>query len=288
MADTVQNKLLDQIPASSFIARRSLLLDPKQIEEREYWVKRLGRVGERGRLWAEGERGQGRGWGRWEGQITGKLWERMLRVTEGGALLLYTTVVAGLKICLARNSGSELVVTGSPERRAKGGKEGSGSRAGSGNNLLAVVDQVRGEQRVEELLQQVKSSLVEAYGRQQYGVERLVKELGLEGAEELFDVVVRYSELHEGQEEREREEEREGKKRAGVMIGLERTPAGLKWVAEYEEREGEGRGERVRGLLGQMEAVLEQMVAHPERRIGELSLLSEEERERVLVEWNGT
>jgi amino acid adenylation domain-containing protein/thioester reductase-like protein/non-ribosomal peptide synthase protein (TIGR01720 family) len=41
-------------------------------------------------------------------------------------------------------------------------------------------------------------------------------------------------------------------------------------------------------LLGHFQTVLEGMVAHPERRLAEVSLLTEAERQQVLVAWNAT
>ena len=37
-----------------------------------------------------------------------------------------------------------------------------------------------------------------------------------------------------------------------------------------------------------IEVVVEEMVRDPEQRIGELSMLGEEEQQQVLVEWNRT
>jgi hypothetical protein len=41
-------------------------------------------------------------------------------------------------------------------------------------------------------------------------------------------------------------------------------------------------------MMGHLEVLLEAVVAGPEKRIGELPLLTRDEREQVLVEWNRT
>src|SRR5262249_34316166 len=46
--------------------------------------------------------------------------------------------------------------------------------------------------------------------------------------------------------------------------------------------------ESVRRLLGHYRRLLENVVTDPQRRLSELDLLTEAERERLLVEWNQT
>src|SRR5215469_2765703 len=50
-------------------------------------------------------------------RIEGQLYDRLIKLTSGKPLLLYATLMAGLRICLYRCTGVNPVSLGSPARR---------------------------------------------------------------------------------------------------------------------------------------------------------------------------
>src|SRR5215207_5694358 len=96
-----------------------VIFDRKTKGEREYWVKKLApeidpsNIGldyPRPRIY-DGETDVV------EFELSVELYKKLTDLTGDGAFLLYTTLMAALKICLHKYAGSRTLVVGSPSRK---------------------------------------------------------------------------------------------------------------------------------------------------------------------------
>ena len=172
----------------SIVEKKIPTFDTELRDERDYWVTQLsGGIGlSRSQIGLSASSDLLRlKRDRQTDVLTGVISE-LRKLTGDSHFLIYTAFMAALKICLHNYTGSSSIVVGSPCRH----KEGS---AAPKTNALALLDEVAGHLTVQQFLLQVRGTLVEAYARQRYPCERLVKDLGLEEPKNqsaLFDIAL--------------------------------------------------------------------------------------------------
>src|SRR5271166_428145 len=204
----------------------------------------------------------------------------------------FMTLYAAFAVLLSRYSGQEVVVIGSPIA----GRRHSALEPliGFFVNTLALRANLTGDPGFLELLARVKTMTLEAYAHQDLPFEQLVEELGPERSLShmpVFQVVLTLQNAPLESVE---------------LAGLEMAPAELGYeTAKFDLTLLLGEGdEHLQGVLeynadlfdestihrmaGHFRTLLGGIVADPERRISELPLLTEAERQRILVEWHGT
>ncbi len=204
--------------------------------------------------------------------LSKELRQGLSKLTGDSPFLLHTTLMAALKICLRKYTGSARVVVGSPARRKQ---EGAASFA----EAVAVVDVLDDGTSFRELLLQVRATLLEAYGKQDYSFSRLVQELGLEQVSNrcpLFDVALALEDIHESLPDL----------RQDMTVRFRNGADGLEGRVEFN---GQLFGaESIRRFLTHYARILEQGVANPNLALGELDVLGEDEIRRQVWEWNST
>jgi amino acid adenylation domain-containing protein len=176
---------------------RIAVFDEAQKAERDYWVKRLAGAADREAAVAlDHERPAGRGgdYGRVAIDVAGGTVARLLEITKGSPLLLYTALLAALEACLWLEGGTldERVAVGSPPRRKEGEEPPP-------PNALAIVDRLHPAQSFRQRLIAVRAVLLEAYDRQGYPHGRLLRDLGLGQVRNrcpLFDIAFCFAGLH--------------------------------------------------------------------------------------------
>ena len=191
-------------------------------------------------------------------------------LTGDSPFLLYTALMAALKVCLHKYSGAAEVVVGSPARRKQGGAPAA---------AVAVLDAVNDADTFRELLLRVRATLLEAYAAQDYDLPRLLGELGLEEVGNrcpLFDVALVLEDIHEPLPDL----------RQDVTVRFAGGAGGLEGRAEYNPALFDAAS--VRRFADHFARALEQGVADPGAAVGRIALLSAEESRRQLVEWNRT
>ena len=199
------------------------------------------------------------------------------------------TMLAAFKVLLARYTGQDDIVVGSPVAgRTRAEVE---DLVGFFVNSLVMRTDLSGDPTFETVVKRVQKTSLEAYDHQDLPFERLVDEIDPErdlGQNPLFQVV--FAMLHERQAPR-----------APGFDGFPMNVTVTRTDIELHLFEGGGRlrGRLIynTGLFGS--ATIERMVEHfvrlleealasPAAPIGSLSLLGAAERQRLLVEWNRT
>src|ERR1044071_4678543 len=239
----------------------SMIFDATLIEEREYWLRQLGRERGTSAPPADGER-KGAGAASRNTlsiELPLDVAQAARRLAGGSAFLLYAALASGIKACLYRYAGGESGAIGSP--------------------ALAVLDEMNARPSFKHLLLGVRETLLEAYARQQYPFANLVRDLGLEQAEDrcpLFDVAVLLKGLHGDLPE----------VRNDLTITFEDDTRAISASIAFNSRLYTR--ERIELFVNHFINVFRDALENKERSLDELSMMSEEERRRVLVEWSRT
>ncbi len=217
---------------------------------------------------------------------------KLKRLSEQQGVTLFMTLLAGFEILLYRYTGQTDISVGSGI--ANRNRQELEPLIGFFVNTLVLRTQFRGDSSVAELLQRVRDVSLQAYAHQDIPFERLV---------EALDPVRELSRTPFFQ----------------ALFALQNTPLptvswhGLEVTASVVEtstakfdltlsaREEDGElelsleyrtelfnAERMKRLLQHYRTLLEGIVVSGDARIGELEILSETERQQLLVEWNRT
>jgi amino acid adenylation domain-containing protein len=251
------------------------VFDRQSSQEQEYWAERLaGEIGFSGvRPDFPRPAVHAHETGRVEVSLPAGLARQVNAVAGGSPLLVYAVLMTALQACLHRYTGSERVVVGSPARRDRG-VEGAG-------NVLAIVNDIGGGTSFRELLMRVRQSLVEAYARQSYPFERLLKDLGIERPENksaLFDVLLASENLHEEVGAR--------RLKADLLLTFRGSSETIEGVVEFNA--GLFRRETVERFVGHLLNLLRAALGDLDAPVHSLTMLSEGELRQLTSDWNQT
>lgn len=205
---------------------------------------------------------------------------------------LFMVILAAYQLLLSRWSGQEDIVVGSPiAARRKLEIEGL---IGFFANTLVLRTNVCGDLTFRQLLEQVKEITLGAYAHQDLPFEALVKELRPERnltRQPIFQVMLA---LQNYPEERL---ELPGltwswynavctTTHFDLTLYMSESPTGLSGMFEYATDLFDPG--TIKRMAGHYRTLLEGIVANPDFPIRELALLSEAERQQLLVVWNST
>jgi amino acid adenylation domain-containing protein len=224
--------------------------------------------------------------------LTGRL--RGLAREAGGTL--YMVLLAAFKVLLSRHSGQSDIAVGTPVA-GRGQVELEGL-IGFFVNTLVLRTQVEADEDFMGVLGRVKETALGAFDHAQMPFEKLVEELRPvrdPSRNPLFQVMFALQNApHEELELSGAEVQRQGLEReiAKFDLTLELTETetdggqGLSGVFEYAtDLFDAGTVER---LVGHYRRLLEGIVSQPRMAVCRLPLLTDQERQQLLVEWNDT
>ena len=205
---------------------------------------------------------------------------------------LYMTLLAGWAVLLARLSGQPEVVIGTPV--ANRGRVEIEGLIGFFVNMLALRLDVSGSPSVEQMLERVKEQTLLAQQHQDIPFEQvveIVRPVRSLSHSPIFQVMFAWQNASEAalelpQLEIEKLESTQIVAKFDLTLSLQeagdRIVGGLRYAtALYEPATAERYSEYFR-------TILKAVVANPESSIRELPLLSEAERNELIVEWNAT
>jgi amino acid adenylation domain-containing protein len=209
---------------------------------------------------------------------------------EGGTLFM--TLLGAFQVLLSRYTGSDDIVVGSP---VAGRSERETERLiGLFVNTLVLRTDLSGDPTFRELLGRVREVCLDAHAHQDLPFEKLVEELQPErdpSRTPLFQVMFtlqnapRAALSMAGLEVSGMAVDRATAK-FDLSLSMGETERGLQGTLAYSA--GLFDAATIARLARHYRTLLEGVVADPERRLSELPLLTEEERQQILVEWNAT
>jgi amino acid adenylation domain-containing protein len=206
----------------------------------------------------------------------------------------YMTLLAAYQVLLGRYSGQDDFAVGSPiANRNRAETEGL---IGYFVNMLALRADLAGDPNFLDLLGRVRETALGAYEHQDLPLEVLVEALNPPrdpSRTPLFQVMFVLQNIlmpdAGGQDlalDTLAVPEGTGTAKFDLSLGLAETPEGFAGSIEYSTDLFDAA--TIDRMIGHYRALLEEVVAHPDRRLADLSLLDEAERHRLLVEWNRT
>ncbi|HEY0366815.1 MAG TPA: amino acid adenylation domain-containing protein, partial [Pyrinomonadaceae bacterium] len=220
------------------------------------------------------------------------LTQELKRVSAHHRVTLFMTLLSAFKVLLWRYTNQPDIVVGSPiANRTRAETE---ELIGFFVNTLVLRTDLSGDPTFAELLNRVKEVALGAYDHQDLPFEKLVEELSPErdpGRNPLFQVSFVLQNATRSRLELpdlilETLDVHSGTAKFDLTLSILETADGSKASWEYNTDLFERA--RIERMAEHFEVLLQAIVAEPEQRIGELPLLTQREREQVLVDWNQT
>jgi amino acid adenylation domain-containing protein len=246
-----------------------VIFDTKLKAERDYWLKRVASVTTTSGLLPDYQRNGSelKEKAIVEIVVPRELSLKVCALVGGSPFLLYTTLMAALKVCLYKYTNHNLITVGSPPLQELGK-----------SNTLAILDRLDSEMLFQELLMKVRESLLEAYAHQHYPFSRLLRDLQFEsnGSCPLFEVALELTNLHGGFADTRHD------------ITLTFTKTGDDITGRLEFKPELYKQENIERLSNYFLNVLRTGVEEKKKRLREFELITESEREQLLHGWNQT
>lgn len=220
------------------------------------------------------------------------LTQQLKAYSQQSGATLFMTLLAGLATLLARYSKHQDIVIGSPI--ANRNRVELEPLIGFFINLLALRIDLSGDPQFSELLKRVRQVALDAYAHQDVPFEQLVEALQLErnsSHSPLFQVLFILQNsptdpanlpgltLNPLQVE-------SGTAKYDLTLMMEETEAGI--IAEFEYNQDLFDRATIRRMVGHFQTLLQGIVAEPCQPLSALPLLTETEKQQVLVGWNQT
>ncbi|MFT3764380.1 MAG: amino acid adenylation domain-containing protein [Minicystis sp.] len=222
--------------------------------------------------------------------LPGELLTRLQGLARREGATLFMTLLAAFDVLLHRISGQTDIVIGSPiAGRTRAETEGL---LGFFVNTLVLRAKMDEDLPFRELVRRVRDACLGAYAHQDMPFEKLVTELAPErdlSRTPLFQVMFALQNAGSG-----------GVSLPGLTVRgfgadtltakfdltlvMGESPSGL--VASFEYNADLFDAATIDRMAAQLRALLEGAVTRPEAKLWELPILSEEERRRLVVEWN--
>ncbi len=246
----------------------------KSKEARDFWIKKLQGKTEPTNLRLDFERPSSYSSEREtvEVVVSEDLAAKLASLTGDSPFLNYTAMLAALKICLHKYTGSASIVVGSPTRLKD-------ETADQPPNALAIAVDVDGRMTFRQFLVSVREALTESYARQSYSFERVVKDLGLKTTSNrcpLFDVAFALENIHGELPDVSND----------ITISFRMSPDGITGRIQY--RSELFRRETIERFVAHFFTALDAALKNIDGRISDLSILTTAEQQRFLVELNDT
>jgi amino acid adenylation domain-containing protein len=210
--------------------------------------------------------------------------------SRGRGATLFMTLLAAFDVLLARHGGQDDLVVGTPvagrEQRAVEGL------IGFFVNTLALRIRLGDDPSFEQLIQRVRDVALDAFAHQEVPFERLLEELAPRrdlSRDPIFQVVFALQNTPRpvfelpGLEIHPLDTPSDTAK-FDLTLFLEESAGGLRGGFEY--RTDLFDATTVARLAARFRVLLADAVAHPERRLSQLALLSAAERHQVVREWS--
>ncbi|MDM9379457.1 amino acid adenylation domain-containing protein [Chlorogloeopsis sp. ULAP01] len=205
---------------------------------------------------------------------------------------LFMTLLAGFKTLLHRYSNQEDILVGSPI--ANRNRNDIEQLIGFFVNTLVLRTDFTGNPTFKELLRRVRETTLEAYAHQDIPFDLLVEELQPQrnlSYAPLFQVMfilqnTPMSALEISGLTLNFLENNANTAMFDLTLDMKETEGGLVGSLEYNTDLFDDT--TIARMVEHLQTLLQGIVTNPEQRLSELSLLTESERHKLLVEWNNT
>ena len=205
-------------------------------------------------------------------------------------LTLFMTLLAAFDTLLLRYSGQSDVVVGSPiANRNRSEIEGL---IGFFVNTLALRTDLSGNPTFRELMARVRDVALDAFAHQDLPFERLVEEIQPDRQLSHSPLIQVGLALHNTPRHKERptafdlSELDVPTSKFDLTLHAWETDTGLSGLWEYNTDLFDGT--TISRMTGHLETLLQGIVNDPDQKLSDLPLLTDSEKQQILVEWNDT
>lgn len=211
-------------------------------------------------------------------------------ISQREGVTLYMTLLAAFQVLLHRYTGQDDIVVGSPV--ANRNQPELAGLIGFFVNTLVIRTDLSGDPSFREVLGRVREVTLGAYAHQDLPFEKLVEELQPErdaSRNPLFQVSFQlFSALASPAlpDIPPVNSVETGTAKFDLRFDLIETSQGLRGYLDYSTDLFDGA--TIGRMVGHFQNLLEGIAANPEQRISRLPLLTEEERQNLVVAWNET
>jgi amino acid adenylation domain-containing protein/non-ribosomal peptide synthase protein (TIGR01720 family) len=261
-----------------------LLFTSRFLKQKEYWLDKLSGDIAKTEIVFAGKRSQvSHGVGeknRMNIHFPEQLFHKLIKLSKQSDLSLYILLLVGLKSLIYRYTNNEDIVIVSPLRHVKVSGE-------TINNRVLIRDRVDGKTTFKEFILNARRSVLEAYGNQDYPVEKLMEYLsnvsedsrGLQG-KTLSDIACSLRNIHDDKNIEELSQ------RISLSFSFLMEDDHISGDIVYDADGYEAH------YIGQMAEhfvnLLENAVRDVETEVAKISFLSREGEKRLLEEFNNT
>jgi len=242
----------------------------KGSKERDYWLQKLSGQPEKTTFpYDPGKTGKTRDMHTLSAELTDPIYSTMAKISNNSDVRLHIILVAGWLMLLNKYTGSSDIIVGIPIYKQK-----TGDRLI--NTVLALRNRVNGEMTVKELLLQVGETVLEANHNQNYPINTLLYKLKVPesgGDFPLFDISILLEEIHH----RSYLEDI----RQNMIVSFGKTPSALQCVVEYNRQVYSET--TMNRIIVHFRQLLHNALADVNTPIGQVDILSEQERKQLLI-----
>ena len=207
-------------------------------------------------------------------------------------LTLYMSIIAVFTILLSKLSGQEDIVVGTP---IAGRNHIELERiVGVFVNTLAIRIGVKGEMTITELFEEVKQTALEAFENQDYQFEDLVEKLSLPrdlSRNPVFDVMFNMLNIGEYKSDLAASETFQRTHAPGLSkfdLSLSAVDYGEQIQINLNYSTQLFKADTIERYVGFFQRIINQLHYKQERNISEIEIISEEEKQHLLYEFNNT
>jgi amino acid adenylation domain-containing protein len=219
--------------------------------------------------------------------------ERLQELSREHGVTMFMTLVAVFNVLLHRYSSQEDICIGTPiAGRQQQELEGL---IGFFVNTLALRTEVTGDTSFAELLQRVRSTTLEAYEHQEVPFEKVVETVVKErdnSRNGLFQVMIVWqntpekSELRLGKLSVSKEEFVNNTSKFDLTLLITETTNGIEGTVEYSTDLFEQA--TINRMIEHFKQLLFEVTEQPARMVDELRMITREEQQQILTEFNNT
>ncbi|WP_439644313.1 condensation domain-containing protein, partial [Acetivibrio straminisolvens] len=205
---------------------------------------------------------------------------------------LYMVLLAAYNILLSKYSGQEDIVVGSPT--AGRNHPDTENMVGMFVNTLPLRNFPEGSKTFLGFLDEVRKDTLRAYQNQDYQFEQLVEKLGVKrdmSRNPLFDTmfVLQNMEIPEIEIDKARFTRLDVRNKAAkfdITLEAEEEKDGIRFSLEYNTRLF--KRETMERLAGHFSKILKEISENPNKEISKIEMLTREEKEQILYDFNDT
>ncbi|MGD2086560.1 MAG: AMP-binding protein [Candidatus Aminicenantes bacterium] len=249
-------------------------------KEKEYWLKKLTGELEKSCFFYDFKAREvnGRTMKSMSFAAENDLFSRLMQLRNQSDQRLHMILTAGVVLLLSKYTGSSDVIVGAPVL-----KQQEQTNARFINTVLVLRNRLEQKMTFKELLQQVRETVTEAARHQNYPLEVLLEQLNLtvnesEGEFPLFDVAVLLENIHDPSYIRHT--------RPNIVFSFHRTADRVRGILQYRSQLYERA--TIERIVDHFLHLLSTVLFNVDIPLGEVELLSREEKKKILLDFNAT